>query len=192
MPANKANKVKFGLKNVHYAMLTEEEGEVTYGTPVRIPGAVNLSMDAQGDTSTFYADDMAYYVTAANDGYSGDLEIALIPDSFSKDVLQEKEDTTDKVLVENVSAEPKPFALLFEFSGDQKAVRHVLYNCAATRPSLTGATTTNTKEPSTETITITASPLSSGVIKAKTTPDTPDEKYNAWYQKVWQQATVGV
>ena len=153
MPANKANKVKFGLKNVHYAMLTEEEGEVTYGTPVRIPGAVNLSMDAQGDTSTFYADDMAYYVTAANDGYSGDLEIALIPDSFRKDVLQEKEDTTDKVLVENVSAEPKPFALLFEFSGDQKAVRHVLYNCAATRPSLTGATTTNTKEPSTETIT---------------------------------------
>lgn len=64
MPTNKANKVKFGLKNVHYAMLTEEGEEVTYGTPVRIPGAVNLSMDAQGDTSTFYADDMAYYVTA--------------------------------------------------------------------------------------------------------------------------------
>ena len=173
MPTNKANKVKFGLKNVHYAMLTEADGgEVTYGTPVAILGAVNLSMDAQGDTSTFYADDMAYYVTSANDGYSGDLEIAVIPDSFRKDVLQETEDDTDKILVENVNAEPKPFALLFEFAGDQKAVRHVLYNCAATRPSLTGATTTNTKEPSTETITITASPLSSGVIKAKTTPDT--------------------
>lgn len=158
MPTNKANKVKFGLKNVHYALLTETDGEVTYGTPVAIPGAVNLSMDAQGDTSTFYADDMAYYVTAANDGYSGDLEIAVIPDSFRKDVLQETEDETDKILVENVNAEPKPFALLFEFAGDQKAVRHVLYNCAATRPSLTGSTTTNTKEPSTETITITASP----------------------------------
>lgn len=61
MPTNKANKVKFGLKNVHYAMLTEADGgEVTYGTPVAILGAVNLSMDAQGDTSTFYADDMAY------------------------------------------------------------------------------------------------------------------------------------
>lgn len=133
---------------------------------------------------------MAYYVTSANDGYSGDLEIAVIPDSFRKDVLQETEDDTDKILVENVNAEPKPFALLFEFAGDQKAVRHVLYNCAATRPSLTGATTTNTKEPSTETITITASPLSSGVIKAKTTPDTPDEKYNAWYQSVWQQGAA--
>ena len=187
MPTNKANKVKFGLKNVHYAPLTVgEDGSATYSTPVRVPGAVNLSMDAQGDTSTFYADDMAYYVSAANDGYSGDLEVAVIPDSFRKDILQETEDETNKVLVENVSAEPKPFALLFEFSGDQKAVRHVLYNCAATRPGVTGSTTNNTKEPSTETMTLTASPLSNGNIKDKTTPDTPDAKYNNWYQSVWQ------
>lgn len=125
MATGKANKVKFGLKNVHYAPLTVGEGgEITFGTPVPIPGAVSLSMDAQGDQSTFYADDMAYYVTSANDGYKGTLEIALIPDSYRKDVLGETEDETDKVLVENVSAEPKPHALLFEFAGDQKAVRH--------------------------------------------------------------------
>ena len=189
MPTNKANKVKFGLKNVHYALLTTgDDGAVSFETPVAIPGAVNLSLDAQGEPSTFYADDIAYYVTAANDGYSGTLEIALIPDSFRKDVLQDTEDQTDKVLIENVSAESKPFALLFEFAGDQKAVRHVLYNCSATRPGLTGATTTNTKEPTTESMTITASPLSNGNVKAKTTPDTPDAKYNAWYQSVWQPA----
>lgn len=193
MPTNKANKVKFGLKNVHYALLTAgEAGEVTFATPVPIPGAVNLSMEAQGETSTFYADDMAYYVTAANDGYSGDLEIAVIPDSYRKDVLGEKEDETDKVLVENVTAEPKPHALLFEFAGDQKAVRHVLYNCAATRPGLTGATTNKSKEPTTEKITLTASPLSNGNIRAKTTPDTPDEKYKSWYTAVWQPAAPGV
>ena len=191
MPINKANKVKFGLKNVHYAPLTiGADGEITYGTPVAIPGAVNLSMEAQGDTSTFYADNMAYYVTAANDGYSGDLEVAVIPDSFRKDILQETEDETDKVLVENVAAEAKPFALLFEFAGDQKAVRHVLYNCAATRPSLTGSTTTNTKEPATETLKLTASPLANGNIKAKTTPDTTEAKYSAWYQSVWQPAAA--
>lgn len=193
MPTNKANKVKFGLKNVHYALLTTgDEGAVSFGTPVAIPGAVNLSLDAQGEPRTFYADDIAYYVTAANDGYSGTLEIALIPDSFRKDVLQDTEDQTDKVLIENVSAESKPFALLFEFAGDQKAVRHVLYNCSATRPGLAGATTTNTKEPTTERMTITASPLANGNVKAKTTPDTPDEKYNAWYQSVWQPAEAGV
>lgn len=193
MPTNKANKVKFGLKNVHYALLTAgEAGEVTFATPVPIPGAVNLSMEAQGETSTFYADDMAYYVTAANDGYSGDLEIAVLPDSYRKDVLGEKEDETDKILVENVTAEPKPHALLFEFAGDQKAVRHVLYNCAATRPGLTGSTTNKSKDPTTEKITLTASPLANGNIRAKTTPDTPDEKYSNWYKAVWQPMTPGV
>lgn len=133
-----------------------------------------------------------YYVTAANNGYSGDLEIAVIPDSYRKDVLGEKEDETDNILVENVTAEPKPHALLFEFAGDQKAVRHVLYNCAATRPGLTGATTNKSKEPTTEKITLTASPLPNGNIKAKTTPDTPDEKYQNWYKTVWQPAEPGV
>ncbi|MFR5860377.1 MAG: major tail protein [Flavonifractor plautii] len=166
------NKVKFGLKNVHYAVLTVgEDGAATYDTPVPIPGAVNLSLDAAGDTSTFYADNMAYFVTAANDGYSGTLEMAVIPDSFRKDVLGEVEDETDKVLVENSSVEGKNFAFLFEFAGDQKATRHVLYNCTATRPSMSSATTTNTKEPATDSLSLTASPLANGNVKAKTTSD---------------------
>lgn len=187
MATGKANKVKFGLKNVHYALLTVgEEGEITFAAPVPIPGSVSLSMDAQGDQTTFYADDMAYYVATANDGYKGTLEVAVIPDSYRRDVLGETEDETDKVLVENVSAEPKPHALLFEFNGDQKAIRHVLYNCSATRPGVSGSTTKNTKEPSTESLTLTASPLSDGRVKARTTPDTPEEKYSSWYKTVWQ------
>ena len=78
------NKVKFGLKNCHYAKATldPDTNAVTFATPVAIPGAVNLSLDPEGDTEPFYADDMVYYTTVANNGYSGDLEIALIPDSL--------------------------------------------------------------------------------------------------------------
>lgn len=181
------NKVKYGLKNVHYAPLTiGDTGAVTFGAPVPIPGAVNLSLDAAGDTSTFYADNMAYYVTAANDGYSGTLEMALIPDDFRKDILGETLDAADKVLVESAAAETKSFAFLFEFSGDQKAVRHVLYNCKATRPSMSSATTTNTKEPSTDTLNLTASPLANGYVKAKTTADTTATVYENWFKQVWQ------
>ena len=93
--SNTNNKVKFGLKNCHYAKATldPDTNAVTFGTPVAIPGAVNLSLDPEGDTEPFYADDMVYYTTVANNGYSGDLEIALIPDSFRKDILKETEDS---------------------------------------------------------------------------------------------------
>ena len=185
------NKVKYGLKNVHYAVLTEGESGVTFATPVAIPGAVNLSLSAQGDETKFYADNGAYYVTAANNGYSGDLEVALLPDSFRDDILGESMETTAKVLTENANTEPKAFALLFEFDGDQKATRHVLYNCKATRPTMASQTTNSAKGPNTDTLTITASPLANGNVKAKTTSETTESVYSGWYGNVWMPSEGG-
>lgn len=183
----KQNKVKYNLKNVHYAVQTRSEsGALTFSSPKPIPGAVNLQMDAQGESNTFYADGVAYYVSYANSGYSGNLEVALIPESFSVDVLKERLHDTDKVLVENSTVEPALFALLFQFDGDAHSVRHVMYNCSVGRPSVTGATTTKTREPQTSTMPITASPLADGTVKARTTADTPNATYEAWFESVWQ------
>ena len=56
------NKVKFGLKNVHYATVTfASDGAATFGTPVAIPGAVDMSLSKNGDTYEFYADDGVYF-----------------------------------------------------------------------------------------------------------------------------------
>ena len=179
------NKVKYNLKNAHYALLTfDADGAPVFGTPVPMPGSVSISLDANGEPENFYADGIAYYVINNNMGYDGDLELALIPESFRTDILREELDSKG-VLVENSNSELGAFALLFEFDGDQKHIRHILYNCSASRPSIEGKTNEESKEVQTETITIKATPLPDGIIKAKTGNSTDSATYAAWYSSVY-------
>ena len=84
------NKIKYNLKNVHAAVLTETTSSngvtYSYDTPEPIPGAVSLSLDAEGESSPFYADGVVYFRSATNNGYSGELELALIPEWFRTDI----------------------------------------------------------------------------------------------------------
>ena len=179
------NKVKYNLKNAHYAMLTvDEEGTVSYASPVALPGAVSISLDANGEPENFYADGVAYYVINNNMGYDGDLELAMIPEDFRVSALNETLDDK-KVLIENANTELNPFALLFEFDGDVKHIRHVLYNCSASRPGIEGKTNEENREVQTETLSIKATPLASGVVKAKTGDSTDAAVYADWYKAVY-------
>lgn len=191
-----ANKVKYGLKNVYYAKATLDAttNTATYATPVAWPGAVNLSLDAEGGTTKFRADNIDYWVGQSNNGYSGDFESALIPDSFRKDILGEYEDSNN-VLVEDAGAKTVYFALLFQFEGDDKNTRHVMYKCSATRPSVSGATTEEEIEPQTETLTLTAgaihnASINKDVVKARCgESDTP---YSSWFSAVYQSGAAPV
>lgn len=186
------NKVVFGLKKVHYSIITEgADGTFTYAAPVALPGAVEISLDPRGETSDFYADDILYYTTVSNQGYEATLTVAQISRSFRIDVLGETLVTTDNVLTENTNAKPKKIAFLFEFDGDQKAVRHCLYNCTVTRPSITSATKTEAAEPQPQELTLIAAPRpSDGVVKRSTTADTTAAVYDAWYTAVYTPPAV--
>lgn len=182
---DKPNKVKYNLKNAHYAVITVgEDGAVKYGTPVPMPGSVSLSLDANGEPENFYADGGVYYVINNNTGYEGDLELALIPESFRTDILKEELDEKG-VLIENSEVELGTFALLFEFDGDQKHIRHVMYNCSASRPGIEGKTNEDKKEVQTEKLTINAVPLPNGMVKAKTGNTTDATTYADWYKAVY-------
>ena len=179
------NKVKFNLKNAHYAILTLGADDTpTYAKPVRLPGAVSLSLSANGEPENFYADGIAYYVINNNMGYDGDLELALIPEDFRTDVLNELKDTNG-VLIETTDSELAHFALLFEFDGDQKHIRHVMYNCTASRPGIEGKTNEERREVQTETLTLKATPLPDGTVKAKTGDTTDNTTYTGWYDNVY-------
>lgn len=180
------NKVKYNLKNVHAAKLTKtEDGKYTYATPQPIPGAVSISLDAEGDSSPFYADGIVYFRSTANNGYSGDLEIALIPEWFRTDILKETLDNNGVLIESSKVTEMEKFALLFEFDGDVRCIRHVLYNCTASRPSIESETKEDTIEPGTEKLSLTADPREDGLVKSRTGDTTSEATYNDWYKQVY-------
>lgn len=182
------NKVEFGLRNAYYALatLSEETGKVTFAAPKKIPGAVTLTMDPNGDIVKFKADDIDYYTNSNNQGYKGTLTVARVTDEFRVDVLGE-EKTESGVLIENAEAQAKPFALLFEFQGDKKATRHVMYYCTASRPS-EASKTKDGGDINTTDLSIEASPRPDNMlVKAKTTPGVTEDVYSKWYTKVFEK-----
>lgn len=194
------NKVKYNLKNVHAAKMTEtvQDGVTTfsYADPKAIPGAVSISLDAEGESSPFYADGIVYFRSSTNNGYSGDLQIALIPEWFRTEILKEELDAKGVLVENNKVTESTKFALLFEFDGDVNAIRHVLYSCSASRPSIESETKEDTIEPGTETLSITADPRADGLVKARTGDTTDETAYANWYKAVYvptagEQASEG-
>lgn len=193
-----ANKVKYGLKNVHYALVTEtvvttgaNAGKTvsSYGTVKALAGAVSLSLSSSASKSVFRADDSDYYVSYGQGGYEGDLEIARVNEDFLKDVLGLKEDTNG-ILVEDSTAfkTVNYFALTFEFDGDKRETKHCLYKCSASRPDIASQTTGEggSTDPQTETLTITAVPRvdEDKYIHLQTQETTSTSVIEAWYTAV--------
>jgi len=189
------NKVRFGLKSVYYSVLTEGSTN-SFATPVAVPGAVSMTLDSNVANGTFYADNISYYTTFSNNGYSGTLEMATIPDGMLKDVFGMTLDNSTKVLYENSNATPKPFALLFQIEGDAQAELNVLYRVVPTsKPTVGSQTVEEAIEPVTQSFEFTALPLVTGVtaqqglVRGRTTDTTTTAVRSAWFSTVQIKTT---
>lgn len=186
------NKVKFGLCNIHIAKIIEENGEITYGTPFKVPGARNLTTDPEGESTPFYADNIKYYTAVSNQGYTGELEVAMTPEEFLTEILGQLKDSNG-ALIESADDVQARFALMGEIDGDVKKRRFVYYDCTATRPSNEASTIEESKDPKTDTIALTMSPRSTDkLIKAVIEPsETNKNIYDTFFKKVYEKnATV--
>lgn len=189
-----ASKVKYGLSNVHYCLITETTTNgvtsTTYGTVKAIPGAVNLSLSPSASKSVFRADNSDYYISYGQGGFEGDLEIARVPDDFKTDVLGYKEDD-NKILVQDSASFSTVtyFAFLFEFEGDARKQKFAFYKCSASHPNIASQTTGENGQidPQTDTMTITSVPRadSDKLIHCHTQETSDADVVAAWYTNVY-------
>ena len=189
----KKNKYHYDVKNCYYCPGTRnEDGTITFSeTPKREPGLMSMEMSAEGDTAKVRADGIDYIVITSNNGYTGTLGFVKVSDQFKKDCLNEKTDTATGIQYEDADADPIPFALMGEFKGDQEGIRWIYYNCVASRLNQSGENKDNQKEPDTEELSVTASPLpvtisgaEANIVRGGITKSMKQETYDAWFSQV--------
>lgn len=186
------NRVHFGIKNVHYAVITYTDGVPSWGTPVAVPGGVSVTLSKEGSDTDFYADNVKYYHVQGNSGYTGTLEMASFPVSMREAIFGQAVSAAKKLLVENSDVQPAEFALMFETSGDAGGERVCIMRCQAGRPDIAAQTTTDTKEPVTQSCDLTAMPVLdptenstiNGKVSYMTTPETSTADYAAFFSAV--------
>lgn len=185
------NKVRFGLSNVHVGSVNIEDGTPSFGVPEPYPGAVNMTLDAEGETSKFYADNIAYYVTNSNNGYTGELEMAELTEWFETKYLG-AEKSKEGMIVEMADAKEVNSYLMFQFEGDKNATKYIIYNTTFSRPSIEGNTKEDTLEPNTVTIPFTSVPLVTefgNIVKSRV--PVSSEKYAAFFTSAPTVPTKG-
>ena len=154
------NKVTFGLEKVHVAFATEPTipGTPEWAAPIAIPGAVRFTPKAVGGEASFFADNGPYFVTTANNGYTAELEMALVPDAVLVTMLGWRIDANG-MLIEVASGLPTRFALMGEVAGDDKNRRFIYYDCQASRPAKEEKTKGESIEPNTDVLNLTIFPI---------------------------------
>ena len=154
-----ANKVLFGISNLHvgtYTEVTTTQGTtVTLGTPYHQKGAVSMSPTEANEKTDFYADNILYYSGFAGGTFEGEIEVAMFDDTFKKQFLGYVSLTNGGLAIKKNATKPKVY-IAFEVDGDAEKRRVIFYNAEFGAITRSYTTITETKEPQTETIAFTA------------------------------------
>jgi len=178
-----ADKVLYGLDNVHIAFVSTTS-PYTWEAPIPIPGAVNFTCDPEQAEQSFYADNVRYYYSNKNNGYTGELEMALVPESVLAEMLGWEIDANGMML-EIADGKPKEFALLARCEGDEAGRKWVYYRCVASRPSEAHATSAESETIATTKLSLRVLPVSVGgknVVKAVASQDST--AFANWFNAV--------
>ena len=166
-----ANKVEFGISNLHVGTYTVSNGVATLGTPYYQKGAVSFSPEQEVNDNPFYADDIVYWNEYTEGSFSGDLTVAMFDDAFKTQFLGYVA-LTDGGLAQKKGATKSNVYVAFEVKGDAEKRRVIFYNCSLGSIVREFTTIEDTKTPNTEALAITCvGDEPTGVMKAVYKPE---------------------
>lgn len=187
------NKVQYGLSSIAFAkqISSAANERPEYDKPVKNQGAVSLTMNSDTEEINFYADNIKYWGTFIDNGYSGEIELARLLDEVAEFAYGWYIDSLGG-RVERTNGQKHNFAILGQFEGDANAVRWVIYNCTAGKPSRTNSTIERSAEPQTDTLPYTATSVYVGddvMATLYSIADDPNNTevhaaYSTWFDEV--------
>lgn len=186
------DKVLFGFRNVYYSVITEEGGNITYGTPKKFAdegaGGVSIALSPRGESFEKYADDVLWFADATNQGYEGDLVMTKLTDDFKVDVMNYVQDRNG-ALIESADVTFKKFALGFEVQGNENPTRTWYYYCTITRPNDEANTKEGTMATNDKTMSLIASPRpTDSKVKASMTKSATNETaFEGFFTAVYEE-----
>lgn len=148
--------VKINVTDVHMAEITESpEGELTFGTPELIPGAMEIGKVPQISSGQLYGDGKVTHSTSRVNSHQITLNQNKLPSKWRR--YMEGKTVTDGVEKGTSKDEPKPFAIgwTVEKTGGEKELIWFLY-CKAEPIQETVRQSEDNINYSTDSVTITA------------------------------------
>ena len=167
-----ANKVEFGISNLYVGLYTVgDDGTVTMGAPYHQKGAVSFSPEEQSEKSDFYADNSIYWSGYSGGSFEGDLEVAKFDRTFLKNFLGYTELADGGLAVVKGTVKPDVY-IMFQVEGDVESRRIIMYNGTMGAVKREYSTIEESKEPATETVTISiVGDPKTGISKVSYVPD---------------------
>lgn len=146
------NKVQFGVCKLHFGTYEVSDlGVVTLGPPFHLPGTTSITLDAESEENTFWADNVKYWTGYSDNGYTGEITNALFTDEFKTNFMNYII-LDDGGLAQIKGQQNKKVYMMFESNGDKEARRGILYNVTLGQISREFATTEDSTTPQTATL----------------------------------------
>lgn len=157
---DKNKPLRWGISKLGFAKLTRGASGVTFAAPVPMPGARQLTMNPEGGSEDFHADNGVYFTTTKNNGRSGSVEVAELSDDLRVLIFNDIIDGNG-VCLEDADAEPAEGAIVFDVENEdsEHPTHFVMFDVKFSRPSGEHNTTEDNITPDTVSMDYRAIPI---------------------------------